>query len=133
MATKTATFPNLGRVQDSIRDLQIEGEKLFARGLDEATKLIGKDQRKALDAFLGRAKAIRKDIEKRTEKALKRLKSRTDKLLSQLDSQAKKGVEPIVRRLSLPTKHDVERLAKRLSSLEKKVDELLEARHPHLG
>jgi len=133
MATKTATFPNLARVQDSIRDLQIEGERLFTRGLEEATKLIGKDQRKALDGFLSRAKATGKDIEKRTEKALKRLKSRTEKLLSQLDSQAKKGVEPIVRRLSLPTKYEVERLAKRLSSLEKKVDELLGARHPHVG
>jgi poly(hydroxyalkanoate) granule-associated protein len=128
MATRPASFPSFASVQDSIRALQTEGEKLFTRGLKEATQLLGKDQRRALDDLLGRAKAIRKDIQKRTEKALKTLQSRTEKLLSRLDSQAKKRIEAIVLRLSLPTKHEVEQLAKRLSALEKKVDELVGAR-----
>ena len=73
MATKAATFPGLDQVQKSIRNLQSEGEKLFTRARKEASKLISKDQRKILDNLLDQAKAIRNDIQKRTEQALKTL------------------------------------------------------------
>jgi len=55
------------------------------------------------------------------EKALKTLEARAEKVYARVEKQ----VEPLVRRLSLPTKHEVELLAKRLGSLEKKVEELL--------
>lgn len=127
MSSKAATFPQLAQVQKSIRDLQSEGEKLFTRARKEVSNLMSKDHRKILDNLLNQAKAIRDDIQKRTEKALKMLESRAEKILSQIESQAKNRVDPWVRRLSLPSKHEVELLAKRLSSLEKKVDALLNA------
>ena len=131
MSSKAATFPGLAQVQKSIRDLQSEGEKLFARARKEASKLISKDQRKILDNLLDQAKAIRNDIQKRTEKALKTLESRAEKILSQIESQTKNRVDSWVRRLSLPSKHEVELLAMRLSSLEKKVDDLVTAKNTH--
>jgi poly(hydroxyalkanoate) granule-associated protein len=124
MATKSATFPGLAQVQESIRNFQSESEKLFDRALKEAGKLISKDQRKVIDGLLEQAKAIREDIQKRSEKALKAVGARVEKILSQLG----KRLNPLVRRLSLPSRHEVELLAKRLSSLEKKVDELASAR-----
>ena len=131
MATKAATVPGLAQVQESIRYVQAEGEKLFARTRKEAGKLISKDQRKVIDSLFERANAIREDIQKRTAKALKTVSSRAEKVLSQLESQAKKHLDPIARRLSLPSRHEVELLAKRLSSLEKKVDELASGRSTH--
>ena len=128
MATKAATFPRLAQVQDSIRNLQSEGEKLLTRIRKEAGKLVSKDQRKAIDNLISQAKAIRNDIQKRSEKAIKMLESRAEKLYAQIESQTKKRIDPLVRRLSLPTKHEVEQLAKRLSSLEKKVGELLDSK-----
>ena len=128
MTTKSATFPGLAQVQESIRNFQSESEKFFARARKEAGKLITKDQRKIIDGLVEQAKAIRDDIQKRTEKALKTVEARAEKILSQLDAQAKKHLSPLVRRLSLPSRHEVEQLAKRLSSLEKKVEELASAR-----
>ena len=128
MATKAATFPRLAQVQDSIRNLQSEGEKLLTRIRKEAGKLVSKDQRKAIDSLIAQANSIRKDIQKRSEKALKTLESRAEKLYAQIEAQTKKRIDPLVRRLSLPTKHEVEQLAKRLSSLEKKVGELLDSK-----
>jgi poly(hydroxyalkanoate) granule-associated protein len=128
MATKAATFPRLAQVQDSIRNLQSEGEKLLTRIRKEAGKLVSKDQRKAIDNLISQAKAIRNDIQKRSEKAIKMLESRAEKLYAQIEAQTKKRIDPLVRRLSLPTKHEVEQLAKRLSSLEKKVGDLLDSK-----
>jgi len=128
MATKGATFPRLGQVQDALRNLQSEGEKLVSRFRKEAGKLISKDQRTAIDNLLSQARSIRNDIQKRSEKALKTLESRAEKLYAQIETQAKKRLDPLVRRLSLPTKHEVELLAKRLSSLEKKVETLLDSK-----
>jgi ElaB/YqjD/DUF883 family membrane-anchored ribosome-binding protein len=127
-SSRSESFPGLSSVQDSIRGLRSEGEKVFSQGLKEAQKLIGKDRQKVFKDWTGWAKAVRKDIHKRADGALKSLRSQADKLRSDLDSRARKSIEPIIRRLSLPTKHEVDQLAKRLSSLEKKVDQLLSAR-----
>ena len=121
MATKTAAFPRLAQVQESLKGLQSEGEKLLARVRKEAGKLVSKDQRKAIDSLFAQAKALRTDLQKRTEKALKTIEARAEKVYAQVESR----VEPLVRRLSLPTRHEVQQLAKRLGSLEKKVEELL--------
>jgi poly(hydroxyalkanoate) granule-associated protein len=131
MATKAATFPGIAQVQESIRSFQAESEKLFARARKEAGKLISKDQRKVIDGLLDKASAMRDDIQKRAERALKAFSSRAGKIFSELEAQAKKRLNPLVRRLSLPSRHEVELLAKRLSSLEKKVDELASARSTH--
>jgi F0F1-type ATP synthase membrane subunit b/b' len=131
MATKAATSAGLAQVQESIRSLRSESEKLLARARKEAGKLINKDQQKVIDGLLDQASAIRDDIQKRTEKILKAISSRAGKMFSQLEAQAKKHLNPLVRRFSLPSRHEVELLAKRLSSLEKKVDELAGARGTH--
>ena len=128
MATKTAAFPRLAQVQESLKELQAEGEKLVARVRKEAGKLISKDQRKVLDSLVSQAQAIRVDIQKRTEKALQTIESRAEKIYARVESEAKKRIDPLVRRLPLPTKHDVELLAKRLTALEKKVEELVSSK-----
>jgi polyhydroxyalkanoate synthesis regulator phasin len=124
MAAKTARYPGFAQVQDAVRSLQDEGEKLLARVRKEAGKFVSKDQRKAIEGLLSQAKAVRTDIQKRTEKAIKTLETRAEKTLSRIEAEARKRIEPIVRRLSLPSKHDLELLAKRLSALEKKVEDL---------
>ena len=128
MATKTATFPRLAQVQESLKGLQNEGEKLIARMRKEAGKLVSKDQRKAFDSFLAQAKSIRTDLQKRTEKALKTIETRAEKVYAQIESETRKRFDPLVRRLPLPTKHEVELLGKRLTSLEKKVEELVSSK-----
>jgi polyhydroxyalkanoate synthesis regulator phasin len=124
MATKTAAFPGLAQAQESLKGLQEEAEKLIARVGKEAGRLISKDQRKVLDSLVSQAQSIRADIQKRTEKALQAIESRAGKVYARVESETRKRIDALVRRLPLATKHDVELLAKRLTALEKKVEEL---------
>ena len=128
MAVKTASFPGVTLVQDSIRTIQSEGQKLIDRARKEANGLIGKNRRKALDQLLSQAKSIRTDLQKRTTKAIKAIEGRAEAVISRIETETHKRIEPLVHRLSLSSKRDVDQLAKRLSSLEKKVDELLSSK-----
>ncbi len=128
MATKSATFVPFAQVQDSIRSLQNGAEQLLDGLRKEAGKLLGKDRRKAIDNLLNQAKALPTDFQKNAGKVLKTLETRAEKLLSDAQSLTKKRIGWLVSRFSLPSKHEVELLAKRLSSLEKKVEGLLSSK-----
>lgn len=127
MATKAAAFPGVTRVQESIRSLQTEAQKIIDRAGGEASRLL-KNRRKTLDQVFAQAKALRSDLQKRTTKTIKLVESRAEAALSRVEAEAKKRVENLAHRLSLSSKKDVDQLAKRLSSLEKKVDDLLTAK-----
>jgi hypothetical protein len=129
MATKSATFPPFAQVQDSIRSLQRGAEHLLESLRNEAGQLLnGTERRKAIDGLLSEAKALPADLQKPALKTLKTLETRADQLLSEAQSHAKKGVGWLVSRFSLPSKHEVELLAKRVSSLEKKLEDMLNAK-----
>ena len=129
MATKSAASPAFAQLQDSVHNLQSRAEELLDRIRKEAGALVGKDTRRKLDHLLNQARAFPRDVQKRGAKTLKALEARASGAASEIRTQVAKRFEPLVGRLSLPSKHEVELLAKRLSSLEKKVDDLLSARH----
>ena len=129
MATKSAASPAFAQLQDSVHNLQSRAEELLDRIRKEAGALVGKDTRRKLDHLLNQARAFPRDVQKRGARTMKALEARASAALSEIRTQVAKRFEPLVGRLSLPSKHEVELLAKRLSSLEKKVDDLLSARH----
>ena len=129
MATKSTAFPAFAQLQDSVNNLQRRAEELLDRIRKDAGSLAGKDTRRKMDHLLSQARAFPGDLQKRGAKMLKALEARAAGALSEIRTQAAKRLEPLVGRLSIPSKHEVELLAKRLSSLEKKVDDLLSARH----
>jgi polyhydroxyalkanoate synthesis regulator phasin len=129
MATKSPTFAPFAQVQDSIRNLQTGAEQLLDSFRKEAGKLLShKDRRKVVDSLLSQAKALPTDLQRKAGKTLKAFETRAEKLLSEAQSHAKRRIGWLMSRFSLPSKHEVELLAKRLSSLEKKVDDLLSAK-----
>ncbi len=125
MAVKTATFPGLDLVQESIRSIQAEAQKLVDRARKEANGLIGKNRRKTLDQLVAKAKSTRTDLQKRTKKVIKDLGNRASTVASRIETEATKRIEPLAHLLTLSSRRDVQQLSKRLASLEKKVDELL--------
>jgi polyhydroxyalkanoate synthesis regulator phasin len=129
MATKSAAYPAFGHLQDSFRSLQSRAEDILERVRKEAGKLTGKERHKAIEHLLNQAKTLPADLQKRAAKALKILEARASNALSEVRTQTSKRLDPLVSRLSIPSKHEVDLLAKRLSSLEKKVEDLLGARH----
>ena len=83
-----------------------------------------KDQRKAFDRLVSQAKSLRKDLQKRAEKAIKSIEERGEQIRKRIETQAEKGFEPLVRRLSLPSKADIDALKRRVSNLEQRVSDL---------
>ena len=67
---------------------------------------------------------MRGDLQKRAERAVKDLEERRQSIVAAIEKQAGKSVEPIVRSLNLPTRDEVEKLKKRLTQLEKRLDEM---------
>ena len=117
-------FARFAQVQASIKNLQEEGQKLAARVRKEATNLLPKEQRKALQSLVTQAQAIRTDIQKRSQKAIKALESRAEELVEKIEEQARKGIDPILQRLSLASRDEIDLITKRLVALEKKVDDI---------
>jgi hypothetical protein len=126
MTTKSATSLSFAQVQESIRTLQSGAEQLLESLRKEVNKLLnGKDRRKAIDSLLSEVKALPTELQKKVIKTLKTFETRANQLRSGAQSHAKKRVGWLVSHFSLPSKHEVELLAKRLSSLEKKVEDIL--------
>src|SRR5262245_45355576 len=115
MATKSAAYPAFAQLQDSVRSLQSGAEELLERVRKEAGKLVGKDRGKTIEHLLSRGKSFPTDLQKRAAKALRSLGARAANAISEVQTQASKRLDPLVSRLSIPSKHEVELLAKRLS------------------
>lgn len=130
MATraKTRSFAGFSQVGSSIRGLQKEGEKLLGRVRKEAARLVSRDRRKALENLVEQANRLRADLQDRVERTVREIERRAERILSRFETQAEKSFGPIIRRLNLPSRADVEALGKRLASLEKRVEEIVASR-----
>jgi polyhydroxyalkanoate synthesis regulator phasin len=126
MATKKAASKSeatqiLTRLQSNMKRLQRDAEGLLGRTRKQATQLISRDQRRALDRLFSQAKKLRTDLEKRAERASKNVESRAEQFLSTLEKETSKRLSPILKRLDLPSRKDIEALSRRIGQLEKRV------------
>lgn len=124
MATKKAkslddSTPPLAALQDRMTRLQTDAEALLRKTQKQAANLIGKDQRRALDRLLGQATRLRDDLEKRAERAAKDLEARAERVRLTLEKEVSKRMEPLLRRLDLPSRKEMQSLAKRISQIER--------------
>jgi polyhydroxyalkanoate synthesis regulator phasin len=108
----------LERLRDNMRRLQRDAEQLLNRTRKQATNLISRDQKKALNALLTQAGKVRADFEKRAQQAQKQVEAQADKLLGRVEKQLADRLRPLLRRLNLPTKSEVQALQKRIAELE---------------
>jgi hypothetical protein len=127
MTTKSTTFPLLAQAQTALSSLQTEAAELLGALGKGARKLLGQDPHKAVGSLFNQAKVLPTGLQKRAEKKLKALETRARKLLSEVQSDANERVRRLFSQFSLPSKREVELLAKRLSTLETKVDDILSA------
>lgn len=111
----------VSRLQSNMKRLQREAEGLLGRTRKQAAQLISRDQRRALDRILSRAKKVRTDIEKRAERASKAVESRAERFLSTLEKETAKRLSPLVKRLDLPSRREIEALSRRIGHLEKRM------------
>jgi len=121
MSGPQSTTEVLARLQANMKDLQREAEAALSRTRKQASQLISKDQKRALDRLLAQAQSLRSDLEKRARRASRDVESQADRLVSTLEKEATKRLRPLLERLELPSRAEVRTLAKRIAELEKKL------------
>ncbi len=109
----------LSRLRTNMKRLQREAEGLLGRTRKQATQLISRDQRRALDRLLSQAKKLRTDLEERAERASKDVESRAERLVATIEKEMAKRLAPLLKRLDLPSRKEVEALSRRISQLER--------------
>ncbi|HVM96437.1 MAG TPA: phasin family protein [Candidatus Acidoferrales bacterium] len=111
----------LDRLQQNIRQLQRDAEAVVGRTSKQASQLITRDQKRALERMIGQAQRLRNDLEKRAQRASKDLESRAERFLGTLEKETTKRLVPLLRRLDLPSRQEVNTLVRRLGQLERRV------------
>jgi hypothetical protein len=111
----------LTALQDRMTRLQKDAELLLRKTQKQAASLITKDQRKALDRLLGQATRLRDDLEKRAERAAKDLEARAERVRLTLEKEVSKRIDPLLRRLDLPSRKEIQALTRRVAQLEKSI------------
>jgi len=111
----------LSRLQVNMRHLQRDTESLLERTRKRATNIITRDQKRALDRLFSQAQRLRTDLEKRAERASKDVESRAERFLLTLEKEASKRLGPLLRRLDLPSRHELLNLSRRIGHLERRI------------
>ena len=111
----------LTRLQDNMKGLQSDAERLLRRTQKQATQLIGRDQRRAVERLIKQAQRLRTDLEKRAQRASKDVESRANRLLSTIEKEANRRFLPLIRRFDLPTREEFRTLSRRVTQLERRL------------
>jgi len=109
----------LDRLQESMAQLQRDADALMQRTQQQAVALISRDQRKAIENLFRQALRLREDLEKRAQRASRDVESRAERFLATLEKETAKRVSPLLKRLDLPSRQDVQALARRVSQIER--------------
>jgi hypothetical protein len=112
--------PVLARIQGGVRQMQHDAESALSRARKEALRL-SRDQQRALQGVVKQTQRLRADFEKLVRRASKDLESRPKQILALLESQVEQRLEPIVKRLLMPSRQELRRLARRVDELEQLV------------
>lgn len=120
MATKTAkkapAFAGL-----NLREAQDQAAKLLRSARKQVDRYIPELPRKRFSQLQARIERATKDLEKARDRAVKQARTRVESFLGDVEKTAVGAVKPLVERLDIATKGDVERLRKRVNELEKRV------------
>jgi len=111
----------LTRLQSNMKKLQRDAEHLLGRTRKQATQLISRDQKRALDRLITQAQRLRVDLEKRAQRASKEVESRAEQFFSTLEREAAKRLGPLLRRLDVPSRQELNSLSRRIGQLERRV------------
>jgi polyhydroxyalkanoate synthesis regulator phasin len=111
----------LSRLQGNMKRLQRDAEDLLSRSRKQAARLISRDQKRALERIVNQAKRLRSDLEKRAKQASRQIEAQSERLLVTIERETAKRLTPLLKRLDLPSRQEVQGLSRRLAQLEKRV------------
>lgn len=111
----------LVRLQASMKSLQRDAEKLLRKTGAQASGVIGRDQKKALDRVIAQVTRLRDDLEERARRLGREFESRTEKFFKGLERETSKRFLLFMRRFDIPTRHEIHALVRRMDQLEKTI------------
>ncbi len=109
----------LGAVALTAEEAQAFVDKLVERG-----EIAESEAQKLLDEFRKRAQERQKELSKRTEEVAERLTKVTEKPAKAATEVLEERISDVLQELNVPTKEDIDALAKKINQLSKKIDAL---------
>lgn len=107
----------------SLRDVQHRANTVLRDARKRVDAMLPAGPRKEIARIEARVSRLQKDVEKAGKQARKRFETRSRRLLTTAEKRVAAVVKPIVTRLDLASKGDVDKLRKRIGDLERKVHE----------
>ncbi len=122
MTAKRARKGVLARLPKRLETVRLDAEKSARRMWKETVDLLPPAPRKAVRRFTHEIERTTEDVRRRVNRARADLEKRGERLLKTATNRAEKAVAPIVHRLDLASRSDVDRLRKRVVALERRVE-----------
>ncbi len=135
----TLTLPTLDDLGDQAGKLRKDFEKALEDAGKRAADLLPASGRKRLDEWTKaadkrvaglrkdvdkRVAALRKDVDKRVDTLRKDAEKRTKSVTDTIEKEARKQLNTMFKRMRLPVRSDIDGLKRRMTSIERKLDQL---------
>ena len=112
---RTVAFKDLPKRVEKIRT---RAEEMIGRAWRETLALLPPRPRKAVKDAVARVEKAAAELERRRERAVKAVERQRKDLVARVEHRAVGAVKPLVHRLEVASRHDVEMLSRRLSRIE---------------
>lgn len=100
--------------------LRKRGEKAVESGWEAALDSVPPPARRAVRDARGTLRRLTAELERRRARALKIVEKRGENLVEQFEKRAADVMKPVVHRLNVASKSDIERLSRRIAKLERR-------------
>lgn len=104
-----------------LTELRRTVQKRAQKGLNEVAGLLPPAPRKAVKRLTADVERAQKDLRKGAEKAITQVRKRAEELTGKVQERIEDVVTPLVRRLDVASRADVNQLNKRVRELERRV------------
>lgn len=108
-------------VGQRVTELQKAVQKQVEKGLERGMELLPPAWRKTVKRYTNEVDRTRRELRKRGERVAVNARKTAEDLVGQAEKAVAGALEPMTRRLDLPTRGEVERLRKRLEQVERRL------------
>ncbi|MBI1815066.1 MAG: hypothetical protein HYR72_08820 [Deltaproteobacteria bacterium] len=119
--TKKTPKSGLPGLPKQLATVRHDVEKAARRAWDQAVELLPAAPRKAMRNFTHEFERAANDLRKRVDRTRAEVEKRGEQLVATATERAEKALNPMVRRLDVASRTEVDKLRKRVAQLERRV------------
>jgi exonuclease VII large subunit len=109
------------QTEKQLRQARTRTEKLATKTWKQALDLLPTGPRNRVKSTVANVEKTAANLQKRSERVLKNARKRGENLVNRIESAAVEAVKPIVSRLDIASRNDVERLSRRVAQIERRI------------